>query len=194
MKIFPYALLLLIVFAATAQASAVPVRIARLPIIFQSTVPDRDTCAELEVKIARAIYIPLNKTFPIAEYIPVRESQQALSYIWQDMRTKNKKAKLADAMRPLAQMLNADIVICPVLLRYSQNATFSVWDETIIDSQARAELIVYDRRTDTLIDKKSMQMYHDSYHPLGTASTLAKICFDRVINETNLRQLIRSIK
>lgn len=194
MKIFPYALLLLIVFAATAQASAVPVRIARLPIIFQSTVPDRDTCAELEVKIAKAVYIPLNKTFPIAEYIPVRESQQALSYIWQDMRAKNKKAKLADAMRPLAQILNADIVICPVLLRYSQNATFSVWGETIIDSQARAELIVYDRRTDTLIDKKSMQMYHDSYHPLGTASTLAKICFDRVINETNLRQLIRSIK
>ena len=194
MKIFPYALLLLIVFAATAQASAVPVRIARLPIIFQSTVPDRDTCAELEVKIAKAVYIPLNKTLQIAEYIPVRESQQALSYIWQDIRAKNKKAKLVDAMRPLAQILNADIVVCPVLLRYSQNATLSVRGETIIDSQARAELIVYDRRTDTLIDKKSMQMYRDSYHPLGTASTLAKICFDRVINETNLRQLIRSIK
>ena len=193
MKKFLFVILTLILFTATAQA-AVPARIARLPIIFQSTVPDRDTCAELEVKIARAIYIPLNKTLPIAEYIPVRESQQALSYIWQDMHAKNKKAKLADAMRPLAQILNADIVICPVLLRYSQNATFSVWGETIIDSQARAELIVYDRRTDTLIDKKSMQMYRDSYHPLGTASTLAKICFDRVINETNLRQLIRSIK
>ena len=194
MKKFLFVILTLILFTATAQAAAVPVRIARLPIIFQSTVPDRNTCAELEVKIARAVHVPLNRTLRIVEYIPAKESQQALSYIWQDMRAKNKKAKLADAMRPLAQILNADIVVCPVLLRYSQNSTFSVWGETIIDSQARAELIVYDRRTDTLIDKKSTQMYHDSYHPLGTASTLAKICFDRVINETNIRQLIRAIK
>lgn len=184
---------MLILFTATAQA-ATPVRIARLPIIFQSATPDRDTCTVLETKIARAVHIPLNGTLKIAYYIPTKESKQALSDIWQNMRSKDEKAKLVDAIRPLARKLDADIVICPVLLRYTQNTVYSAWGETIIDSYARAELIVYDRRTDTLVDKKDSQFYRDSYHPLGTASALSKICFDRLIDETELRQLIRAIK
>lgn len=98
-------------------------------------------------------------------------------------------------MRPLARQLDADIIVCPVLLRYSQHVVnYFGWDGTIIDSTARAQLIVYDRRTDELIDKKAAQMYHDSYHPRGTASALAKICFDNVLDATKLRQRIRDIK
>ena len=194
LKKFLFVILTLILFTATAQA-AEPVRIARLPIIIQSAMPDFDTRTELEMKIARAVHIPLNKTLQLAEYIPAQESAQVLSDLWQQLRARNKNAKLADAMRPLARALDADIIVCPVLLRYSQNVVnFSGWDETIIDSCARAELIVYDRRNDELIDKKSSQMYHDSWHPQGTASALAKVCFDNVIDKTKLRHLIMAIK
>lgn len=192
MKKFLSALFALILLTATAHA-AQPVRIARLPIIIQSAMPDLDTRTELEMKIARAVHVPLNKTLQLVEYIPVDDSKQALSDIWQSLRAQNKKAKLADAMRPLAEKLNADIVVCPVLLRYSQYE-MPAWDETIINSTARAELLVYDRRNDELVDKKNSQTYHNGYHPLGTASALAKVCFDNVIDATQLRHLIMAIK
>lgn len=180
---------------ATSTEAANPVRIARLPIIFLSSTPDRDTCAVLEMKIARAVNIPMNKTLKVAEYIPTNISTAALNNIWHKIHADNKRAKLSDAMRPLARQINADIIVCPVLLQYSQRIMNAAsWGETIMDSNVRVELIVYDRRTDNLIDKKAAQMYHDSYHPLGTASTLAKICFDNVIEETNLRRLIRAIR
>ena len=192
MKKFLTALFALILLTATAQA-AEPVRIARLPIIIQSAIPDVETRAELEMKIARAIHIPLNKTLNYAEYIPTENSTQALSDIWQRLRAANKKAKLADAMRPLAAELNADIIVCPVLLHYSQHST-PAWDEMILYSTARAELIVYDRRTDKLADEKASQTFNDSYHPRGTAAELAKFCFDNVIKATKLRQLIMDIR
>ena len=192
MKKFLPALLVLILLTATTHA-ATPVRIARLPIIFQSTVPDLETRTELEMKIARAVHIPLNKTLNYAEYLPTKDCTQALTDIWQRLRAENKKAKLAEAMRPLAAALDADIVVCPVLLHYSQYE-MSGWDEVILNSTARAELIVYDRRTDTLADKKMSQMFNEPYHPRGTASALAKICFDKVIDATHLRQLIMAIR
>ena len=70
MKKFLAALIVLILSAATVSAESMPVRIARLPIIFQSTIPDADTCTRLETKIERAIHIPLNGTLQLAEYLP----------------------------------------------------------------------------------------------------------------------------
>ena len=192
MKKFFTALFALILLTVTAHA-AQPVKIARLPIIIQSAMPDADTRAELEMKIARAVHIPLNGTLQLAEYLPSEDSARILSDLWQKLSTADKRAKLADVMKPLAAELDADIIVCPVLLRYSQYAV-PAWDETILHSDARVELIVYDRRTDTLTDKKAAQMFHESYHPRGTASALAKICFDNVIDATKLRNLIRAIK
>ena len=91
--------------------------------------------------------------------------------------------------------MDADIIVCPILRQYSQNTAISLSfsDETYISSHVRVELIVYDRRTDELIDKKASQMYHDTYHPLGTASMLAKICFDKVIDDSKIRNRIMAI-
>ena len=191
MRKFLLVFLALIIFPTCAAAN--PVRIARLPIIFRSNVPDYDTRAELEMKIARAAHIPMNKTLQVAYFIPTEESEQVMSDIWQEIRADNKKAKLADAIKPFAEKIDADIVICPVLLDYQQFVNNFSLDETIITSNARAELIVYDRRTDNLIDKKASQFYHDVMSTTGTVDYLAKICFDKVIDETKLRELIMSV-
>ena len=184
-----------IIFSSSiAVAEKVPVRIARLPIIFQSTIPDIDTRAALETKIERAIHIPLNQTLQVAEYLPMTDSAQMLNEIWQDMRRENKKTRLRDAIKPFAEKIDADIVVCPVLLSYSQwEDGFSSFGETYMYSYVQAELIVYDRRTDDLADKKTSRMYHDSYHPVGTASYLAKTCFDELIDKTKLHQLIMNV-
>ena len=193
MKKFFVALSIMVFFASTAAAQ--PVRIARLPIIFQSTVPDSDTCAELETLIKRAVHIPLNGTLQLAQYLDPKISARALDDIWQEIHAQNKKAKLSDAMESLAEKIDADIIVCPVLKDYNQYVSFSAsWGETILISRAEAELIVYDRRTDELIVKKSSQFHNDTYSPRGTASFLAKICFDKVIETSNLRQKIRDIR
>ena len=194
MKKFFTALFVMILFAATASAQ--PVRIARLPIIFQSTIPDEETRAELETKITRAIHIPLNGTLQLAEYLPPDESARALDELWQNISGQNKKANLSDAMRPLAQELDADLIVCPVLKKYSQYVTMGFgWNsETYIVSQAAAELIVYDRRSDELTVKKNSQIYNDVYSLRGTASALSKICFDKIIESSGLRQIIRDIR
>ena len=193
MKRFLLALMILMLMTSAAAAS--PVRIARLPIIFNSTIPDFETCAELETKLARASHIPMNKTLQVAEYLPTKDSTQALQNLWQQMRYANKKARLQDAMRPLAQNLDVDIIICPVLLSYSQHVdNLTGFGETYLRSYVKVELIVYDRRTDNLIDKKAAQMYRDAMSTTGTADYLAKRCFDKVIDDTKLRELIIAIK
>ena len=194
MKKFFAALFVMILFAATASAQ--PVRIARLPIIFQSTIPDEETRADLETKITRAIHIPLNGTLQLAEYLPPDESARALDGLWQNISAQNKKANLSDAMRPLAQNLDADLIVCPVLKKYSQYVTMGFgWNsDTYIVSQAAAELIVYDRRSDELTVKKNSQIYNDVYSLRGTASALSKICFDKIIDSSGLRQIIRDIR
>ena len=193
MKRFLSALILLTLLTSVAAAKT-PVRIARLPIIFKSTVPDFDTRAELEMKIARAAHIPLNKTLKVAEFLPTKDSTKALDEIWQNMRSENKKARLQDAMKPLAEKLDADIVICPILLSYNQYVdNLTGFGETYMRSYARAELIVYDRRNDNLIDKKAAQMYNDVISTTGSADYLAKICFDKVIDDTKLRNLIMNV-
>ena len=196
MKKFFVALLVMILFATTAYAESKPVRIARLPIIFQNAIPDPDTCAELETKIARAVHVPLNGTLQLVEYLPPMDSAQVLNNLWSNIRSKNKKAKLPEVMRPLTQNLNADIIVCPIIKQYSQHVTpSSGWSgESHMISQVRAELIIYDRRTDELIDKKNSQLYNDSYNPRGTASFLVKVCFDKVIEDTKLRQRIFAIR
>lgn len=183
-----FIVLVMVLFTATAQA-AEPVRIARLPIIFLSNVPDNETCAQLETKIKRAIHIPLNGTLQLVEYLPPEDSARALNDLYN-------KDKFADLMRPLAEELDADIIVCPVLRDYIQHESigFGWRDETCIISRVEVELIVYDRRTDDLIDKKASQFYHDSYSTIGTASYLSKICFDKVIDACKLRQIIHDIR
>lgn len=195
MKKFLFALLALIIFSSSiAAAEKVPVKIARLPIIFQSSIPDLETRAQLETKIERATHIPLNQTLQIAEYLPPEISTQALNEIWQELRAENKKAKLKDAMRPLAEKIDADIIVCPVLLSYSEWVDgFSFWGETFLHVYVQAELIVYDRRTDNLADKKASRIHNDTYHPAGTASHLMKDCFDELVDKTKLHQLIMNI-
>ena len=189
-----FLLTLLAVLFVTAQVSAAenPVRIARLPIIFQNAQPDAETCVELEVKLARATHIPLNGTLQVAEYLPPVESAQVLNKLWQSMRSRDKKFKIQQAMRPLAEELDADIIVCPILRRYNQNVSIGSY-ETYLSSSVSAELIIYDRRTDELVDKKFSRMYHDAMSGFGTASFLAKECFDRLIDQTKLRQRIYAV-
>ena len=195
MKKFFSALFMLMILTATTSA-AEPVRIARLPIIYQCTLPNDDVArAALERQLERATHIPLNGTLQVAEYLSPIDSVNVFNELWQEISAANKKAKFADVMRPLAEKLDADIIVCPIVHRYSQINTqsFNWYGDMIVDSRAQVELIVYDRRTDNLADEKASRMYHDTWSGTGTAAYLASICFEKVIADTKLHELIRAI-
>lgn len=192
-KIFTLALIIFVSFSSIALAKK-PVKIARLPIILQKNHIDNETVTILETKMARAVKVPMNNTLKTYEYIPPREAGQALNKIWQEMYSRNQK-NLADALKILANEINADLVICPILRHYSQRTSpVSFSFETHLSSMVSAELIIYDKTTDKLIDKKESRRFNDHYHRLGTASYLAGECFDLLIKETDLRQIIRNKK
>lgn len=189
--------LMLIVFVGLSSVALAkkPIKIARIPIILQKNRLDKDTSAILEMKMARAVHIPMNNTLQIAEYLPPIESARVFSEIWYEMYAQNKKSQLSDAVKIFADEVKADLVICPVLRRYSQSVSpvhFSF--ETRLSSNVSAELIVYDKSTGDLIDKKISRSFSDNYSRYGTASYLAGECFDRLIDETGLQKIIRSKK
>ena len=196
LKIFALVFVLSILFLSMAEAAEKrPLRLVQLPIIFQSNQPDYDTCAILETKITRAMNVPLNGTLKLVEYVNTQEAISAINEIWRRMRKDNPTAKLKDAMKPLAEKINADIIACPILRRYSQTTVQRGRSfETYLVSNVSATLIVYDRRTDELIEKKDSRSWNSSYNKFGTASYLAKECFERLLDATKLQQKIISIK
>lgn len=171
-------------------------RMARIPIILQSArIPDEETMASLETKLDRALHIPLNNTLPVAEYIPEAECVAALESILAEMERSGRRAKLKDAMKPLADRLQADIVVCPVLERYDQYSymSFSWHRDTVIYSTAAIELSGYERATDQVFHKKYGKSYNDEYSSWGTAETLANECMDHVIDEAGLRTMVSKL-
>ena len=196
LKLFALIFALSILFLSSTEAAEKrPLRLVQVPIIFQSRQPDYDTCAVLETKITRAMNVPLNGTLKLVEYVSNQDAISALNEIWRQMRKENPKAKLKDAMKPLAEKIDADIITCPVLRRYSQTTVQRGLNlETYLVSDVSATLIVYDRRTDELIEKKDSRSWNSSYNKFGTASYLAKECFDRLLDATKLQQKIIAIK
>ena len=193
-KIMTLALIILVSLTSCALAKS-PVKIARFPIIIQNNKVDKETAAMLEVKMARAVTVPMNNTLKTFEYVPPRESARILEKIWNENYVKNKDLKITEAIKIFANDTKSDLVVCPLLRYYSQRVSpvhFSF--ETHLSSTVQAELIIYDRNTDELIYKKASRRFNDNYNRFGTASYLAGECFNQLITDTNIRQIIRSKK
>ena len=190
-------LVLMLVFfvslSSVALAAKKPVKIARIPIIIQKIQIDNSTALALEVKMARSVMVPMNDTFKTVDYIPPLEAKENLNKIWHKMYTKNKDAEMSDAVKKFAKEMDADLVICPILRHYSQQ-TNAINDEfkSRLKSEVSAELIIYDRTKDELIQKKEKRNFNNNYSKYGTASHLAFECFDQLINDTGLRKLVFS--
>lgn len=184
------------VFAEEISGEKIPLRLARVPIIFQSGIPDEETILKLETRITRAVHIPLNGTLKLVEYLDPDESLIELKKIFATIRAENRKAKIQDAVKPLAETLDADIVVCPILITYHEyvDGISGINWETKIFSSVEVGLAVYDGRTDELIYKKSSRSYGGGASAFGYASRLAEDCFDNVIASTGLKQKIMAIR
>lgn len=179
-------LLVLLLSVTALAAERQPQRIAQFPLVIESwQQPSSDVQDELETKIDRALHVPLNDTLKAVEYIPEKNCLAA----WDEVESGlTGKARIKDMAKPIAEKLNADLVVIPVVAGYEQYTTMSwYWDhDMILHSYAEIQLVVYDRTTDKLVYKKSSDFYDDEYSTTGTASYLARNCMDNVIRDANL--------
>lgn len=179
-------LLVLLLSVTALAAERQPQRIAQFPLVIESwQQPSSDVQDELETKIDRALHVPLNDTLKAVEYIPEKNCLAA----WDEVESGlTGKARIKDMAKPIAEKLNADLVVIPVVAGYGQYTTMSwYWDhDMILHSYAEIQLVVYDRTTDKLVYKKSSDFYDDEYSTTGTASYLARNCMDNVIRDANL--------
>lgn len=179
-------LMLLLLAVPALAAGRQPQRIAQFPLVIESwQQPDASVQDQLETKIDRALHVPLNDTLKAVEFIPEKDCLAA----WDEVEGQlTGKVRIKDLAKPIAEKLNADLVVIPVLAEYEQYTTMSwYWDRgMILHSRAEVQLIVYDRTKDKLVHKKASDFFDDEYSSAGTASYLALNCMERVVNDANL--------
>ena len=179
------------VFPMSITKAQEPIRLVTLPIIIASQArASSDALNQMKVKIARSMHVPLNGTLKKVEYIPSSQSSPVLQDIWSRIYQSNKKANLKEAMKPLAEELKADFIVCTVLYSCNEMTSMSMGFDhsTLLQSNAGVEMILFDNRTGELVNKKRSKFFNDEYSPRGTADALAIECLTDLIEELKPRE------
>ena len=184
-----------------SDSASRPLRLARVPLIVRSSYAGADVQEMLEDRLDLALHVPLNDTMHYVEELPQSEVEEALQDVLADLSQGKKRVKIKDAMQPLAEKLDADLVVCPVLTDYYEIVFYGGWDgwnsgDTIrLESFAGLELNGYDRAEDKNFSKATSRFYHDSYSSYGRASYLAKDALESLIQETDVnRRVTRTLR
>ena len=175
---------LLFCFASLAEASSL--RLAQVPVIAEAyCTPDVE--ASLEAQVNRATHVPLNGYLKMVEYLPDQDVMMALRDVRQEA---GRKGRYKEMVKPLAERLQADMVVLPVLTGYQQWQRMSWCQGMIYHCYASVDLYVYDARTDELIKKSASRFYDDESSARGTAANLAKEAMDDVLRASKLHERI----
>ena len=191
-KLIPFLCMLVMLAALCSVAAAAerqPLRVAQYPLVVQSSwqEPGLEVTDELEGRLtglctcrstARCIAWSICRK-RIAWLPGMRPRMTMLAETQGDGKSRGEK-------------LDADLVVIPVINDYVQYTTMSWhWDRDIIlHSYVSLELVVYDRATDKVVDKKASRFYDDDYSTTGTASYLAREAMTDLIQQVNLRGYI----
>ena len=185
-----------VIFLQTAltASAAKPVRLAVLPVITApQTNISKNALKQMEVKLSEALLVPKNGLLKEVEYIPSTRSCPALQEVWNGLYKSDSNVHITKAMKPLANKINADFIVCAVLYRCSQNTIEGLGSGHNILSQAGVNLIIFDNRNGELTSKTLPQTYRGEYNQYGTAEYLAIDCLKKLISELKPRKKLIGI-
>ena len=190
-----------VAFAATNEPPK-PLRLARVPLVIRAYSADAEVEDIIENRLDLALHVPLNDTMHYVEEIPQSEVEAALNDVLADLKTKHRRVKMKDAMQPLAEKLDADLVVCPVLTTYYEYIYYGgggwSWDShdsMILDSGASVELDGYDRIAQENFSRSASRYYHEGFHPTGRACMLAKDALETLISAMDInKRVMRPVK
>lgn len=185
-----------VAFAATNEPPK-PLRLARVPLVIRAYSADAEVEDIIENRLDLALHVPLNDTMHYVEEIPQSEVEAALNDVLADLKTKHRRVTMKDAMQPLAEKLDADLVVCPVLTTYYEYIYYGgggwSWDShdsMILDSGASVELDGYDRIAQENFSQSASRYYHEGFHPTGRACMLAKDALESLVTETDINKRV----
>ena len=171
-------------------AERIPLRVAQFPLLVQSYMtPAQEVQDRLETLVDRSLHVPLNGTLNAVYYIPEKDCQAALE---EARASAASKVKLKDLMRPVAEKLNADLVVIPVLTGYEQYQTMSWhrWGRYIVHSYAAVEIVGFDKSKDEVFSKGASRHFNDEYSTQGDVSQLAYDVMNEALHKAKLHDRI----
>ena len=171
-------------------AERIPLRVAQFSLLVQSRMnPAQNVQDNLEKRIDRSLHVPLNSTLNAVFYIPEKECLAAFEEAEQ---VAVGKRKLKELMRPVAEKLQADLVVLPVLTGYEQYETMSWyrWGRHITHSYAAVEIMGYDKAKDEVFSKGATRQFHDEYSTQADVSLLAYEAMDEALQRAKIHERI----
>lgn len=174
-----------ILLIATTMASANgTIRVAQLPILVDSSaVVSQETSTTLQARFQQE----LQRTTAAAsvQYVSEQECLTAYRKVVNDL---NGVSDTTAILKPLAQELNADIVLQPVIMSCQQKDYMHLNDtmsssSIYTRSLASIDLIGYDRRQDEVFQKNAALTYNAEPSYSGMAAYLAQECMHSVLQQ-----------
>ena len=195
------AVLLCLIVSTPAAEARTPLRLARLPVIIETAYAPQGADEVIETQMDRALHVPLNGTLHAVEEIDTAQAEQALREALAELRTQGKHVRYKDAMPLVAEKLDADLVVCPVLtdcreyVYYGGCGPFDCMDETCLESTVALEIDGYDSAEQKNISKSTRRFYRDAYSTQGTALALTEDAASALVRETDLNaRVMRALK
>lgn len=184
-----------------AAEARTPLRLARLPVIIETAYAPQGADEVIETQMDRALHVPLNGTLHAVEEIDTAQAEQALREALAELRTQGKRVRYKDAMPLVAEKLDADLVVCPVLtdcreyVYYGGCGPFDCMDEVCLESTVALEIDGYDSAAQKNISKSTRRFYRGAYSTQGMALALTEDAASALVRETDLNaRVMRALK
>ena len=175
-------------------------------------VGTRDMMAK---RIERSLHVPLNGTLHRVEMVDeelVDDNMKKLyAHAYTDAKAEWERQQagkkhphhhkgdwvdIAKLMKPLADKVGADLVICVDVEEYYQHVWYGGFHmfggdgEDMLEAGCTVRLVGYDRETDEVLDKRATRWHHGSYWEQDTAHFQALDALDEVLIETGIRSRV----
>lgn len=180
MKYLHYCFTFIICFfcflAPLTSAQAAPQRIAILPVQFMVASDARGDIAHLVADpVAKKFHHALNNFTKKYEYLTVSDIEKELP----ELRAYPYLSD--DELKDLANRLDADILLAPIIARCIDYQSYSFLDEMIQETYVEVHLIGYERSQDHIIRLADSEQYWGSYATPFTGVPLTREIMDRLI-------------
>lgn len=179
--------------AADEEMVRVPLRVAQFPLIISSyMMPGESVQDSLNTQVDRALHVPLNETLQAIDFVSDDDMEAAYDEVGTGTSTK----QLKNSVKAIAQKLNADLVIIPVLTSYEQWISYGwYWDaDQILHSRASVTIVGYDAKKDEVFKKTASRFYDDRYSTAGEVSRLAWEAMDSALRDAQVHERIGAWK
>lgn len=184
------------VLNASAAAAEPAPKTARLSLVTQDVCGlDQKTADTLDDMVERAMHIPFGSLMGWLVDVDEHDLFAAYDAAYEMNKTAKGSPDYPAILRMTADVTDADLAVLPILETYGAvifpRADFG--DDDYIVSRATVRILVYDRRTDEVTDRRVTRSFHGAYAPYADPDVLAYDAMRVVIDEAGIKQRVKEL-